>query len=416
MAKFYELTPSERLQALQAKGGISAEQARLYAQDWSLSPSVAGHLIENQVSQWALPLGVLTALPVNGRSHLVPMVTEEPSVIAAANNGARIARDNGGITVTVAPRLMIGEIVFDHLDQLAEAQALVTARQTEIFAQAQAAKPSIVERGGGLQQIDASVLADRFLKLSLFIDTRDAMGANIINTIAEAVGQLVGTWLNQEPLVSVLSNATPNVVKATVNLDPKTLATKDHSGLVIADKIVAASDLALVDPDRAATHNKGIMNGITAVALATGNDTRALETGVHTYASHSGHYLPVSTWQWQGDRLVGTFSAPLIVGSVGGAIGALPMAQQNLAVMGVQSAQDLQQVMAAVGLVQNLAALRALVGPGIQAGHMALQANALAIAAGAVGPEIEAVVQQLHHQSKDLATAKAILQQIKQRD
>ena len=417
MPKFYELTPSQRLAVLVETGELTAQEADQYAHDWMVPQDVAEALTENQISQFALPLGVLRDLPVNGQQFLVPMATEEPSVIAAANNGARIARLNGGVRVVTPEHLVTGEVVFDHVTDVDFAKAQIYARQPEIYAAAQIAKPSIVARGGGLKRLKLEVLNHRFLKLSLIVDPKAAMGANIVNTIAEAVGHLVGTWLKQVPLVSVLSNAGAEPTSAEVMLDPKTLATAGEDGETIANRIAAVSDLAQVDLDRATTHNKGIMNGITAVALASGNDTRALEVAAHAFAAKSGHYAPLSRWQIQPDgQLYGQLQLPLVVGTVGGAISALPLARLNQQVAQIHEPQTLRAILAATGLVQNLAALRALVGPGIQAGHMALQANALAIAAGATGEEIALVVQALQTQPKDLATATALLQKLRQKD
>ncbi|MHA3066460.1 hydroxymethylglutaryl-CoA reductase, degradative [Lacticaseibacillus saniviri] len=413
MPKFYELTPQERLAALVDAGQLDQADADAYATQAALPEAVAEHLIENQIGQFTLPLGVLRDLPVNDALYQVPMVTEEPSVIAAANNGARIARLNGDITVTTMPYRVTGEVVFDGLSDLMGAKALILARETELFAVAEQAHPSIVRRGGGLKTIEVVIIADRWLKLQLAVDPQAAMGANIVNTIAEAIGHHVGQWFNQMPLVAILANHSTALTTATVQLDPATLATAHQSGEMVAERIAAISALAEVDIDRTVTHNKGIMNGVTAAVLASGNDTRAVEAAVHAHASHTGRYLPLATWQLRDHQLVGTISLPLPVGIVGGAMNALPLVQVNQRLAHITSVETLQALIASVGLVQNLAALRALVGPGIQAGHMALQASALAMAAGATGAEIKLLTDALQSQDKTLANAKQLLNELR---
>lgn len=408
MTKFYELTTGERLQQLVAEGSLSPEDAALLQQATALPDDVASHLSENQIGQFSLPLGVVRDLPVNGIMRQVAMATEEPSVVAAASNGARIAGLNGGVKATAAPHRVVAEVVFDDLSDLTAAQGVLKAHEAELFQVAQAAHPSIVKRGGGLKQVTTTVV-DRFLKLRLLIDPSQAMGANISNTIAEAVAAAAGVWLDQPSLVAILTNASAQLTTATVSLDPATLATKHEAGAVIAQRIAALSDLAQVDPERAATHNKGIMNGIDAAVLATGNDTRAVAAAVSAYSQGR----PLSTWTLVDGQLLGKISLPLPVGVVGGAISALPLAAVTLRLGGFQTVAVLQEALAALGLVQNLAALRALAGPGIQAGHMALQANALAMAAGAQGEEITQVAAALQGERKELAVAKQLLTQLR---
>ncbi|WP_164509870.1 hydroxymethylglutaryl-CoA reductase, degradative [Lacticaseibacillus porcinae] len=410
--KFYQMTPAQRRDALMQSGDLTPADAAFWADRNVLPEAIADALSENQIGQFALPLGVARDLMVNGQMYQVPMATEEPSVIAAASNGARIAKLNGGVTATAAKHVVVGEVVFDQLADLQAAQLVINARRGEIKSLADAAHPSIVRRGGGLQQVETEIIA-HFLKISLIIDVQQAMGANIVNTICEAVAPQLSDWLGSPALVAILSNDDRQLTTATVALNVETLATKTTDGATIARKIAALSDLAQVDGARAVTHNKGIMNGIAAAVLASGNDTRAVSAAVHAYAAHSGHYVGLSTWQLVGDQLVGELSLPMPVGVVGGAISALPAAQAAQRLGSYQDVATLQAVLVALGLVQNLAALRALAGPGIQAGHMALQANALAIQAGAVGDEIQVVAQQLQQQTKDLATAKALLTQLR---
>ncbi|KRL43841.1 hydroxymethylglutaryl-CoA reductase [Lacticaseibacillus manihotivorans DSM 13343 = JCM 12514] len=412
MVKFYQMTPAQRRAALVQSENLTPADADFWADPQVLPAAIADALSENQIGQFALPLGVAKDLMVNGRVYQVPMATEEPSVIAAASNGARIAKFNGGVTTTAAKHVVVGEIVFDQLADLPGAQQMINARRAEIRSLADAAHPSIVRRGGGLQKVETQILA-HFLKISLIIDVQQAMGANIVNTICEAVAGQLKQWLNADALVAILSNEDRQLTTASVALSVETLQTKTTDGPTIARKIAALSDLAQVDVARAVTHNKGIMNGISAAVLASGNDTRAVSAAVHAYAAASGHYVGLSTWHLEADQLIGQLSLPLPVGIVGGAISALPAAQAAKRLGNYQDVATLQQVLVALGLVQNLAALRALAGPGIQAGHMALQANALAIQAGASGDEIQQVAQALQTQTKNLATAKDILGRIR---
>ncbi|WP_125702935.1 hydroxymethylglutaryl-CoA reductase, degradative [Lacticaseibacillus daqingensis] len=407
--KFYQLTRAQRLAALVNAGQLSDADAAFLAADTPLPAAVAASLTENQLGQFALPLGIARDLRVNGVTYQVPMVTEEPSVIAAASNGARLAALNGGVQATTTPHLVEGEIVFEHVADPVAAAKLVRARTAELMAVAAAAHPSIVRRGGGLQAVRVST-PGRFFKVTLVVAPQAAMGANIVNTIAEAVAATLTVWLAQPALVAILTNASAQLTTATVVLDPATLGTKTTDGSAIAARIAALSELATCDVARAVTHNKGIMNGIDAAILASGNDTRAVEAGVQAFAAASGQYQPLAQWHLTATgTLVGELKLPLQVGVVGGAISALPAAQVAQRLGGYKDVVTLQQVVAALGLVQNLAALRALVGPGIQAGHMTLQARALAIAVGAQGDEINRVAAGLATVPKDRAHAQAVL-------
>lgn len=407
MTKFYELTAAQRRARLIKEGALTAADAAVIA-DAGLSEDVAGSLAENNLGQFALPLGIARDLTFNGVRHQVLMVTEEPSVIAAASNGARIANLNGGVAAAAAPHRVAAEVVFDEVADYQAASQILQAHQSEIFRVAQAAHPSAVERGGGLKQI-ATSQRGRFLILTLTIDPGQAMGANLADTLAEAVAAAAAGWLDHSALVAILTNASEALVQATVALAPATLSAAAADGAALARRIAALSDLAGVDPARAATHNKGIMNGIEAAVLATGNDTRAVAAAVYQYAGGR----PLSTWQLKGGRLVGQLTLPLPVGVLGGAISALPKAQAALRLGGFATVEALQQGLAALGLVQNLAALRALAGPGIQAGHMALQANALAIAAGAQGAEISQVAGALPASNRTLSAAKQLLSELR---
>lgn len=407
MKKFYQLSPAERLAVLVREGSLSETDATSLAACAPIPADQAASLIENQIGQFPLPIGVVRDLVVNGKTYQVPVVTEEPSVVAAASNGARISGLNGGVQAVTMPHLLAGEIVFDGVYDLPAAVDQVQARRAELLQVAASAHPSIVARGGGIKTIKAQAVAGRWLKVAVQVDPQAAMGANIVNTILEALGQTMGGWFKTAPLSAILTNQSRQVTIARVDLAVHTLATQGDNGAAIAERIAALSDFAEADPARAVTANKGVMNGVTGAVLASGNDTRAVEAACHAFAARGETYQPLTTWTLAGTQLSGELTLPLPVGTVGGAVAALPAAQLNQRLAGYADVATMQQVIAAVGLVQNLAAMRALVGPGIQAGHMALQAHALAIAAGATGAEIAALAPQLH--GVDLATAKQLL-------
>ncbi|QVI33749.1 hydroxymethylglutaryl-CoA reductase, degradative [Lacticaseibacillus chiayiensis] len=411
--KFYEKTPEERRAQLIREGSLTQADADLFAATSSLPATTEAKLVENSIGEFSLPLGIARNLLVNGQLHQVPLANEEPSVVAAASNGARIAGENGGVVARVDAHQVVAEVVLTELTDLEAARQTVLAHQADIKAVVAAAHPSMIQRGGGLVAVAVSVLANRFLKIRLTLDPKAAMGANYANTVAEAVAAVVKTWLGGTILVSILTNAPAELVTATVRLDPASLATKAKPGDAIAEKIVQLSDLAFVDPERAVTHNKGILNGVIGAVLATGNDTRAVAASVGAFAVASGQYQPLSRWVMRAGKLEGTLQMPLPLGTVGGAIGALPLAQAARRLGGYRDLATMQQVMAALGLVQNLAALRALAGPGIQEGHMKLQANALAITAGAKEHELPALVTALREGQMDLAHAKTYLANIR---
>ncbi len=443
--KFHQMSPERRRETLVSEGVLTPKQAEELGRTRGLDPDVARNLIENVIGQYSLPLGVARNLTVNGKTYQVPMVTEEPSVVAAASNGARIANLNGGIIASPARRLVTGEVVFcaDSGQQAEEVKIILESHREEVFSLAAAAHPSIVSYGGGLTDLRVDLIpvqrssehlglsgssepsrpsgfSGYFVKLSLLVNPCDAMGANIVNTISEAVANAAEAWTGQPRLVAILTNNSPlsAAVTAHVELTPETLATKTMAGQEIAGRIALLSDLAQSDPDRAVTHNKGIMNGISAAVLATGNDTRAVEAGAHAFAARTGAYLPLSQWGLNGQgKLCGRLTLPLQVGLVGGATSSLPLAGLAKKMLACQSTDEFQCLLAALGLVQNLAALRALAGPGIQEGHMALQARSLAMAAGAQGEEIEQVSDLLQKDDKSLARAQALLAGIRdQRD
>ncbi|MDG6190966.1 hydroxymethylglutaryl-CoA reductase, degradative [Lactococcus garvieae] len=407
--KFYQMSPAERLDFLDLKS-----ETRQILEETVLDVALADNLIENQISEFELPMGLAQNFVINGKKYLVPMVTEEPSVIAAASNGAKIA---GNFQTVLSERLMRGQIVFYDVEQADHLMQTIEENQAGIFRAAKEAYPSIFKRGGGLRQVSSRAFeAEGFVSVDFKVDVRDAMGANIVNAILEGVANLFRTWFpEQKILFSILSNyATESLVKANCEIPVERLS-KGNNGQEVAEKIQAASRFSKVDPYRAATHNKGIMNGINAVVLATGNDTRAVASGIHAYASKEGSYQGLAEWYVKDGLLFGSLELPLPVATVGGAVKVLPKAQAALELLEITEAKDLAQVMAAVGLAQNLAALRALVSEGIQQGHMSLQVRALAMTVGAKDEEITILSEKLRQEKvMNQERAEKLLREIRQ--
>ncbi|WP_197458019.1 hydroxymethylglutaryl-CoA reductase, degradative [Lactococcus sp. DD01] len=406
--KFYQMSPAERLDFLDLKS-----ETRQILEETVLDAALADNLIENQISEFELPMGLAQNFVINGKKFLVPMVTEEPSVIAAASNGAKIA---GNFQTVLSERLMRGQIVFYDVDQADHLMQTIEENQAGIFRAAKEAYPSIIKRGGGLRQVSSRAFeAEGFVSVDFKVDVKDAMGANIVNAILEGVANLFRTWFpEQKILFSILSNyATESLVKVSCEIPVERLS-KGNNGQEVAEKIQAASRFSKIDPYRAATHNKGIMNGINAVVLATGNDTRAVASGIHAYASKEGSYQGLAKWDVKDGLLLGSLELPLPVATVGGAVKVLPKAQAALELLEITEAKELAQVMAAVGLAQNLAALRALVSEGIQQGHMSLQVRALAMTVGAKDEEITILSEKLRREKvMNQAIAEKLLLEIR---
>ena len=407
--KFYQMSPAERLDFLDLKS-----ETRQILEETVLDAALADNLIENQISEFELPMGLAQNFVINGKKFLVPMVTEEPSVIAAASNGAKIA---GNFQTVLSVRLMRGQIVFYDVDQADHLMQTIEENQAGIFRAAKEAYPSIIKRGGGLRQVSSRAFeAEGFVSVDFKVDVKDAMGANIVNAILEGVANLFRTWFpEQKILFSILSNYdTESLVKVSCEIPVERLS-KGNNGQEVAEKIQAASRFSKIDPYRAATHNKGIMNGINAVVLATGNDTRAVASGIHAYASKEGSYQGLAKWDVRDGLLLGSLELPLPVATVGGAVKVLPKAQAALELLEITEAKELAQVMAAVGLAQNLAALRALVSEGIQQGHMSLQVRALAMTVGAKDEEITILSEKLRREKvMNQAIAEKLLLEIRQ--
>jgi hydroxymethylglutaryl-CoA reductase len=396
---FYKKPLSERASELTEWADLNeAERSILEA---SLSSVRADRMIENVVGVHALPLGIAANFFINGNDYLIPMVIEEPSVVAGASFAARLARAGEGFLVdTTAPEMIAQMQVLD-VDNLWYARQALLANRDRLLALAEKVDPVVVNLGGGPRDLEVRIFeespAGPMLIVHLIYDCRDAMGANTVNTVAEALQPTVEEITGGRVLLRILSNlADRRLARARCRVPKEALAFGDFPGERVVQGIVEAYAMAAVDPYRAATHNKGIMNGVDAVVIATGNDWRAVEAGAHTYAARSGRYEPLSQWErdTNGD-LLGTLEMPLAVGIVGGATKVHPSAQVALKIMGTKTAVELAGVIAAVGLAQNLAALRALATEGIQRGHMELHARQVALSVGAVGEEIEQVAGRL---------------------
>ncbi len=395
------LSPAERLAQVAAATSLDEAARAVLGSTDALPVSLANGMIENVIGTFQLPLGVATNFLVNGKDYLVPMAVEEPSVVAAASYMARIVRGCGGFqTSSTAPIMRAQVQVLGTSDPYGARLAILAARD-EIIAAANGKDPVLVKFGGGCRDIEVhvfpSTLRGAMVVLHLLVDVRDAMGANTVNTMAEAIAPIVERITGGEVRLRILSNlADLRLARARIEVTEEALATKEFSGLRMMEGIVDAYEFAAVDPYRAATHNKGIMNGIDPVVVATGNDWRAIEAGAHAYAARSGRYTSLTTWEISAKRtLVGTIEMPMALGLVGGATKTHPAAQAALQVLNVETAVELAEVTVAVGLAQNMAALRALATEGIQRGHMALHARNIAIGAGAEGDEIDAVARRL---------------------
>ena len=417
---FRHLSREDKLKQLVDYGWLTDESYDVLLKNPLINEEVANSLIENVIGQGTLPVGLLPKIIVDDKEYVVPMMVEEPSVVAAASYGAKLVNNTGGFKTVKSERLMIGQIVFDDVsDTDALAQAIYDL-EPQIKQIAAEAYPSIIERGGGYRRIEIDTFPEnQLLSLKVFVDTKDAMGANMLNTILEAItAHMKNEFPNRDVLMSILSNhATASVVRVQGEIDIKDLNKGDRSGEEVAQRMERASVLAQVDIHRAATHNKGVMNGIHAVVLATGNDTRGAEASAHAYASRDGQYRGIATWKFDKERgrLVGTIEVPMTLAIVGGGTKVLPIAKASLELLNVQSAQELGQVVAAVGLAQNFSACRALVSEGIQKGHMSLQYKSLAIVVGAQGDEIARVAEALKTAPKaNTAKAQQILKDLRQ--
>jgi hydroxymethylglutaryl-CoA reductase len=390
----YRLSASDRLKIVAENSGLSGDDMEAI-ETGGITLDQADKMVENVVGLFAVPLGIATNFLIDGREVLIPMATEEPSVIAAASNGARMALPGGGFVTSSTKPVMRALIQVTGVEDPYGARQAILARGSEIAARANEKDPMLVSHGGGVVGIEAEVVTSRrgpMVVVHLLVDCRDAMGANAVNTMAEALAPFIEEITGGRVYLRIISNlADLRLARARA-----VFLADEIGGPQVVDAIVLASALAEVDPYRAATHNKGIMNGVTAVTMATGNDTRAIEAGAHSYAARGGAYRSLSVYEKNRDGdLVGSIELPAAVGTVGGATRVHPGARANLKVLGITSADDLGRVLASVGLAQNFAALRALATEGIQRGHMSLHAKNVAVQAGATGDEIESVASKM---------------------
>ena len=397
---FYNMTLDERRQKLADAAALTPPDLGAWTSG-GISADAADHMIENVIGLHSLPLGIALNFMVNGKDVLVPMTLEEPSVVAGASFMAKLARAGGGYQATTTDPLMIGQMQVINVINLNEAKLKIYEKKAELLAEADSIDPILKKFGGGARDLEVRIFNDSpiggFLVVHLIYDVRDAMGANAVNTACERLAPKIEAITGGKVHLRILSNlADRRIARARCTIPVKELAFDSFSGEQVRDGIIAAYAFAAVDPYRAATHNKGIMNGVDSVVIATGNDWRAIEAGAHTYAVKNGHYTSLSTWGKDTEgNLVGTLEMPMAVGIVGGATKVHPAAQAAVKLMGVKTANELAEIIVSVGLAQNMAALRALATEGIQRGHMSLHARQVAIAAGASGELVEKVAAQM---------------------
>lgn len=399
---FYQLNPFERLQVVKAFDGLCDEDLRaLHGGQGILSVERADKMIENVVGTYNLPLGIATNFQINGCDHLIPMVVEEPSIVAGASYAAKLVREGGGFAASSSEPLMIGQVQLVHVATPASARYDILRRKDEIIALANAQSRSLVTLGGGARDVEVNLFESSpmgpMLVVHLVIDCRDAMGANAVNSMCEAVAPLLETISGGRAYLRILSNLSDRrLARARCVVPPRAFDRADMRGEAVIEGMLWAYAFAAVDPYRATTHNKGILNGIDPVVVATGNDWRAIEAGAHAYAARSGRYTSLSVWEQDGGgNLVGTLELPMAVGIVGGATKVHPAAQAALKLLNVTSAGELGAIIACAGLATNLAAMRALASEGIQQGHMGLHARQIAMAAGAPNAMIDEVARRM---------------------
>lgn len=412
---FSKKSPEERIHYLEEQDFLADSSLEIVTNQDLLSLSLANQMTENVIGRIALPFSLVPDVLVNGKVYQVPYVTEEPSVVAAASFAAKIIKRSGGFLTTVHNRKMIGQVaLYDVQDSQHTKESILNQKQ-QLLEIANAAHPSIVKRGGGACDLTIEIKED-FLIVYLMVDTKEAMGANMVNTMMEALSSPLEDISKGKSLMSILSNyATESLVTATCRVDLRFLSRQKEEAIKLAQKMTMASQLAQVDPYRASTHNKGIFNGIDAIVLATGNDWRAIEAGAHTYAVKDGQYRGLSRWSYKVDDncLEGTLTLPMPVATKGGSIGINPSVHLAHDLLGRPNAKELASIILSIGLAQNFAALKALVSTGIQAGHMKLQAKSLALLAGAKEEQISEVVKQLlDSKHMNLETAQKIVNKL----
>ena len=416
---FSKKSYQERLELLKAQALLSPERQESLEQDEQMSVTVADQLSENVVGTFSLPYSLVPEVLVNGQEYTVPYVTEEPSVVAAASYASKIIKRAGGFTVQVHQRKMIGQVALYQVADPEQALEKIASKKAELLELANQAYPSIVKRGGGARDLHVEQLKSEtdFLVVYLHVDTQEAMGANMLNTMLEALKPVLEELSQGQSLMGILSNyATDSLVTASCRIAFRYLSRQKDQGREIAEKIALASQFAQADPYRATTHNKGIFNGIDAILIATGNDWRAIEAGAHAFASRDGHYQGLSSWRLdlETEELVGEMTLPMPVATKGGSIGLNPRVALSHELLGNPSAKELAQLIVSIGLAQNFAALKALVSTGIQQGHMKLQAKSLALLAGASESEVAPLVERLiADKTFNLETAQCYLENLR---
>jgi hydroxymethylglutaryl-CoA reductase len=398
---FHKLTVEERVKIVKEFAGLSEDEMALLGKRGHLDIQTADRMIENVIGTFELPFGVATNMIINGKDYLIPMVVEESSVVAGVTNAAKIARSGGGFSTSSTGPVMIAQIQAVNVSDPYGARLKLFEKRDEILEIANEQDPILIKMGGGAKDIEVRVIDTALGPMvitHLIVDTRDAMGANAVNTMAETIAPYIGEWANGRVYLRILSNlADKRLVRASVRVKREEFKGAED----VLDGIAYAWAFADADPYRAATHNKGIMNGISAMVIATGNDFRAIEAGAHSYAARMGRYSSLTHWEkdHNGD-LVGTIELPMAVGLIGGATKMHPLCGLVIKILGVKTATELGEIIGAVGLCQNLAALRALAGEGIQKGHMSLHAKNIAVAAGATGDLIDRVAQRMIEEGK----------------
>jgi hydroxymethylglutaryl-CoA reductase len=397
---FFKLSTEERLREVAEFAGLDEKETAILGSADSLDDDKADHMIENVIGKFALPMGVAINFVINGKDVIIPMVTEEPSVVAACSNAAKMARPSGGFKASSSGNVMIAQIQVLGVAAPFAAKSSILERKDEIIRICNEKDPVLVNFGGGVKDVEVRVIdtmAGPMVIVHLLVDTLDAMGANAVNTMAEAVAPYIEEITEGSVELRILSNlADRRLVRVRA-----TWKKEDIGGTEVVDKMLNAYAFAAADPYRAATHNKGTMNGIVPVVIATGNDTRAIESGAHSYAARNGRYTSLTTWEKdENGDLVGSIEIPMAVGLVGGATKIHPAAQAAVKILGVKSAAELGQIIAAAGLANNMAAMKALATEGIQRGHMSLHARNLANTVGAKGEILETIVKQMVREKK----------------
>ena len=413
---FFKLSPAERLQKVKEFADLTDEETQTLANTGCLKMEEVDRMIENVVGAMPTPLGIGVNFLINGQDKLIPMAIEEPSVVAAASNAAKMARQKGGFWTSSTDPIMIGQIQAVDIPDPYNAKMRILARKEEILKLANEQDPVLVKFGGGAKDLEVRIIdtiTGPMVITHLLVDARDAMGANAVNTMAEAAAPLIEEITGGRVYLRIISNlASYRLSRATAIFSKEALG-----GEEVVDAIIRAYAFALADPFRAATHNKGIMNGVIALVIATGNDHRAVEAGAHAYAAITGRYIPLTIWEKNKDGdLVGSIEIPMAVGTVGGATKTHPIARIVLKILGVKTASELAEIIVAVGLAQNLAALRALATEGIQRGHMELHARNIAIMAGATGDLVDKVAEILVKERKiRVDRAEEVLKELKEK-